>query len=402
MQTKADAEGADNERPPEDLLEEMQERIRRRLSPGRWRRFWGSDPELIKVLGQTHSQLSEISRLLSHRKSGHVPRTKDVEHQLTAMLKEDITKFNINAAWEFSDSLRRLLLQLGDDRYILAHLKNEQAGRADENPELKWEIFLEEQPEQKNDSHNHARKKKMLDKLVSDYQEGRLTDALQAQTVEYLALIYSSRSRVGRFDRAARDTRDRYLTTLYRTLLFLLALLSLGIFFASNQNFGLCSPHNSGDCSPLNFPIAYVNSPYVRCFFIAALAGAMGSVLSGYIKLRDDVADAWRLRYNRAARWAQPFVGATIGVLFYLVLASDLLGISIKNAGTGGSLIEAWRLLAIYCFIAGYSEPFFLRTVERVGGKVDKKGENQIAASAKTEKPDDKKLPETLEPSHST
>src|ERR1051326_3712343 len=146
MTATTDTESDRHEDCLQSLLEKRQREVRDKLSPPWWR-IWGRpDPELSKVLGQIHSGLSEISRLVvrRRRKGGEWPYGPEVERQLEAMLlNEAVTKLKISAAWEFSDSLRRMLLLMGDDSYIKAHLLNEQAGSADENPALRWEEFLE-------------------------------------------------------------------------------------------------------------------------------------------------------------------------------------------------------------------------------------------------------------------
>lgn len=379
--TIAAASNADGEL--QRLLEERQKEVRRKLS---LRRIWSRpDPELSKVLSQIHSSLSEISRLLVRRRKGDDwLYAKDIEDQLRAMLAgEDVTKLNINAAWEFSDSLRRMLLLLGDDSYIMAHLMNERAGSADENPSLKWERFLERH-EQKDGADGRVSNGE-LPELLKLYKDGKVDDALRARTVEYLALVYSSRSKEGRLHRARIDMRGRYLTYLSLTLLVLLLLLSLTTFFASEANYSLRlqTPRGLWDLLPLNFLIQYLNNQYVRHLFIAAVAGAIGGVLSGFIKLRDQIKEMSDLRAHSAPMRAQPFVGATVGALFYLLLASGILGIGEMKASPD---TVSWPLIAINCFLAGYSEPFFLRVVQRVGGTADKQAEAQASVRAGDER----------------
>lgn len=369
------------------LLEVKQREVRCKLSPPWWRPWGRPDPELSKVLSQIHSGLSEISRLMVRRREGgHWPYVKEIEPQLRAVLKEEnLTRLNINAAWEFSDSLRRMLLLLGDDSYIMAHLMNERAGSADENRRLKWETFLE-LPGTKNGSAGGARAPALLEKLLEDYREHRVSDPARALTVEYLTLLYSSRSRAGRIHRAEIDMRARYLKHLSRTLFVLLLLLSIFTFFASEKALNFLPSGNLRDLSLLGLLTQYLNSPHVRFFLIAGSAGAIGGVLSGFIKLRDQVKEMSDLRSYSAAMRAQPFVGATVGALFYLLLASGILGAGEMDAGFTSASKMSWPLVAINCFLAGYSEPFFLRVVQRVGGAADKQAETQTAAKADSER----------------
>jgi hypothetical protein len=117
----------------------------------------------------------------------------------------------------------------------------------------------------------------------------------------------------------------------------------------------------------------------VRLFIVAAFTGGIGSVLSGFFKLRDKVVGIHDLRSFKAAMRAQPFVGATIGVVFYLLVASGIFSLGAVKSSPNDPAILPWSLLGIYCFFAGFSEPFFLGVVQRVAGAADKQGKDQSA-----------------------
>jgi len=395
MSTTADAENFSDDL--QRLLEIKQREVRRKLSPPRWQLWGRPDPELSKVLSQIHSGLSEISRLLVRRRAGgQWPYEKEIEQQLGAVLKEEnLTRLNINAAWEFSDSLRRMLLLLGDDSYIMAHLMNERAGHADERPSLKWEEFLE-LTKRENGSDGGARSPELLERLLDDYKKHEVDGPTRALTAECLALVYSSRSRAGRLHRAEIDMRGKYLTHLSWTLFVLLSLLSVFTFIASEKEFRLLPSSSFRDFSLASWLAQYLNSPHVHYFLIAASAGAIGGVLSGFIKLRDQVKEMSDLRSYSAAMRAQPFVGATVGALFYLLLVSGILGASEIGAGITNADKISWPLIAINCFLAGYSEPFFLRIVQRVGGTADKQGDTQAAVKADGERKQEAEKKPTL------
>jgi hypothetical protein len=340
----------------------------------RWK-FWkrkslgGYNPELIKVLGLIHSRLSEISRLIIVKKSNSSALPPDIERHLNEMAQEDLMSFDINSAWEFSDSLRRMTLLLGDDSYLLAQLANEKVRNADESASLKWGRYID-----------GAR----LDDLLKVYQDGQVTPAHRAQAIEYLSLVYSGRSNDGRHQRATVNLRRRYLNALTVTLTVLLFLLMLSTYFVSNEHLQFRPADGFMDMakSLWEFPAKYLfNDPQVRLFIVAAFTGGIGSVLSGFFKLRDKVVGIQDLRSFKAAMWAQPFVGATIGVIFYLLVASGIFSLGAVNASSGKPLSIPWSLLGIYCFFAGFSEPFFLGVVQRVAGEADKQGGAQSAAA---------------------
>ena len=350
----------------EQTILKQEDKIRNQLSARpRWRFWSGHNPELIKVLGLIHSRLSEISRLLILRSSNSSPVIPNIERNLNEMMKEDFRSFDINSAWEFSDSLRRILLMLGDDSYILAHLANEKVGNADENALLKWERFIDGTK---------------LDDLLKAYQEGQVTPNQRGQAIEYLSLVYSARSNFGRHQRAIVNLRERYLNALTFTLTALLILLLLSTFLVTNRDFYFLPivDFKSVVKSIWDFPAKHLfNDPQVRLFIVAAFTGGIGSVLSGFFKLRDKVVGIHDLRSFKAAMRAQPFVGATIGVVFYLLVLSGIFSLGAVKPSPDGPAILPWSLLGIYCFFAGFSEPFFLGVVQRVAGEADKHGGDQ-------------------------
>jgi hypothetical protein len=374
MSTTADSE-------LEQTILRQENKIRDRLSKRLKWRFWSRpNPELIKVLGLIHSRLSEISRLLIVKKSDSSPLNADIERNLNEMAKEDFMSFDINSAWEFSDSLRRMSLLLGDDSYIHAHLANEKLGNADENALLKWDKFIEGAK---------------LEDLLKIYQDRQETPADRRLAIEYLSLVYSARSSFGRHQRAIVNLRERYLNALTFTLTILLILLLLSTFFVSDQSFYFRPANDFKDVvkSIWDFPAKYLlNNFQVRTFMIAALAGGIGSVLSGFFKLRDKVVGIQDLRSFKAAMRAQPFVGATIGVIFYLLVASGIFSLGAVKPSPDNPASLPWQLLGIYCFFAGFSEPFFLGVVQRVAGEADKHGGDQAAG---TKGKDDKDKGET-------
>ncbi len=94
--------------------------------------------------------------------------------------------------------------------------------------------------------------------------------------------------------------------------------------------------------------------------------GALGSTLSGFYRLRDEEGSITALRSFRSAMWAQPFVGAVIRVLLWLLVKSGGVAFGVTNGGMADNIL--WANLSIYCFLAGFSEPFFLGVVQRVAG----------------------------------
>jgi hypothetical protein len=97
-----------------------------------------------------------------------------------------------------------------------------------------------------------------------------------------------------------------------------------------------------------------------RAPLLAALAGALGATLSGTYKLRDQMPRVGVLRGFWYAFAVQPPLGAVAGLFVWLVLRSGL--VAVVDAG------PEWAIEAAVAFAAGFSEPFLLKTVERIAG----------------------------------
>jgi hypothetical protein len=102
-----------------------------------------------------------------------------------------------------------------------------------------------------------------------------------------------------------------------------------------------------------------------REILLAGSAGALGSVLAGTLKLRDRLVELDDLRAFGATLRVQPLVGATMGIIVLVVLQGDLIRL-------GGDNVSAWPGRAVLAFLAGFSEPFFLRVVDRLAVIPDK------------------------------
>ena len=156
--------------------------------------------------------------------------------------------------------------------------------------------------------------------------------------MDRLNCLYLKRAEAGRDRRAKAALKDLYLKHL--TLVLVPFLLGLGTI-------ALVSTTGS-------------HSVW-RAFAVAALAGALGSTLSGVLRLRDQLLRMDELRAFKPAMLVQPLVGASAGALVFLLLASRALSV--------GSLDPAaWPSPGVLGFVAGFSEPFFLGLVDRVAG----------------------------------
>jgi hypothetical protein len=95
---------------------------------------------------------------------------------------------------------------------------------------------------------------------------------------------------------------------------------------------------------------------------IAAILGSLGSVLSGFFKLRDDLDHLNEFRSFNAALLAQPLVGAAAGLLGFLLVRAGVL--ALPPARQAPSI---WTF-GVYGFLVGFSEPFLFGIVRRLSG----------------------------------
>jgi hypothetical protein len=94
--------------------------------------------------------------------------------------------------------------------------------------------------------------------------------------------------------------------------------------------------------------------------FLVSLAGAMGATVAAAFKVRDAVPRLADLRNFWFAFPLQVPLGAAAGLFLWVVLESGIV-----EVGASG---EDWAELAVLAFVAGFSEPFLLGTVERIAG----------------------------------
>jgi hypothetical protein len=97
-----------------------------------------------------------------------------------------------------------------------------------------------------------------------------------------------------------------------------------------------------------------------RLGLLVAVAGAMGATVAAGRKLRGALARMSALRTFWYAFALQMAVGAVAGLFLWTVLESEVLDVG----GSG----EDWAVAVALAFAAGYSEPFLLKTIERITG----------------------------------
>ncbi|HYO63919.1 MAG TPA: hypothetical protein VER08_09840 [Pyrinomonadaceae bacterium] len=319
----------------------------------RW--FRQSDPERLQPLGVIRGLLGEVRRVrvLGRPAADEGGRVSDNYHFIQ-LLSREVASLGVRAAWEYADELQRLLLQTGGRHYVHARLAKEANRLSKEHPT--WDSW---------DDHFDAER---LKRLLKRYDEGGVAEesAEHRQAVELLSLLYAERGGAGRHRIARSNLRTRYLNRLAVGLALLLALLFQFVYLAGEQGGSLSLAKLSLVFKgQLNF-----GQPDLKQAFLAALAGALGSLLSALYKLRDEVVRIDAMRTFRSMMLAQPFLGAVAGLFLFFVLKSRILGIQLVAADG----VPSWAAFAVFGFVAGFSEPFLLNVVGRVVSAADKSG----------------------------
>jgi hypothetical protein len=290
-----------------------------------WWRRRPRDPELRKVLARLFSNIVEAERLASTANSrlGDSSRAR-----LERIAGHGLEGLTLEAAIEVIDALDQLLIEIGDDTYLMTSLYTEKYRDRRKNdmetPFVTWsDLFGGD----------------------GDGERKLATDELRSR----LAALRSARSREYRLYRARLEMKARLLLLVAPVLGSLVA--GLGVALAVSLDIGAW--------------------PTV----LAAFAGAIGGTVSGVYKLRDEISRIGDLRALTPALVVQPLLGATAGLLIVLVLVSGLL-----PPETGGGAV--WAKYGVLAFMSGFSEPFFLGVVERVARLAETSGRPPPASNA--------------------
>jgi hypothetical protein len=280
-----------------------------------------SSPELVKVIGFVLDEIGEATRLRANRKQIDAA----LDHELKVTL-EGAHIDTTDRGWEVLGALKRLNLRLGDHSYIAGLLEYEHTHARDPAHWHTWGEHFD--PGE-------------LRSLLAAYRSAHVSPSQRATAVEWLASLYKKRAETGRNRRAQAALKELYLKRLAVALLMLLVLLGVSADMSSHRSLW-------------------------REFTLAALAGALGSTLSGVLRLRDHLVKLDELRAFRPAMRVQPLVGASAGALVFMLLSSHAVSVRSLNPAV-------WSSPGLLGFVAGFSEPFFLGLVDRVAVLPDRR-----------------------------
>jgi hypothetical protein len=274
-------------------------------------------PVKRKVYSMIHDRLLRLQASLLDYPSQQKDNIEHISNRILETLNLFDDSINENAAWNIADSLKELLLEVA-------------------SPDFIYRALVEETRRDPEDVHYWGKYFPLKDlwKFIIKYEED--PDAFNCHLAcERLKILYKNRNDLGRHNRARDRVRWVYL---YGVSLLLLPLCLLVLFWDIESN----------------------SQSQVYQMGIVLVAGAIGAVLSGAIKLRDlgrivELKGAWMTLFP------QMILGATLAMIVVLILRTDF----IKIGNIDFQFVDE-NILFIVGFISGFSEPFALGIIERI------------------------------------
>jgi hypothetical protein len=304
-------------------LRARSEEIVSRLARSGWR-FWDRtvprNPELRKNLERMHTAIADARWL---EREGNL----DAEDRtVLGELLEREPPNSSDALGELLEEVDQALIAVGDESFLcslleLEYARDEQEGGGDITT---WRTLY---------------KRKPIAASV-EYANGETVAASALEEARRkLSVLYRTRQSLYGLARARSGTKAMRLVWLAPVMAGLAVALIIVIDLAADD-----ASWRSG--------------------LLVAVAGALGATLSGALKLRDQLPRIASMRTFWYAFALQVPIGAVAGLFLWIVLESGLVEI----AGQQGA---DWAVEAAVAFAAGFSEPFVLKTVERITGGGD-------------------------------
>ncbi|MGH3015792.1 MAG: hypothetical protein ACRDNR_11910 [Gaiellaceae bacterium] len=306
-----------------NALRARSEAIVSRLARSGWR-FWDRtvprNPELRKNLERMHTAIADARWL---EREGNLDA--EARTVLGELLERDPPNSS-DALGELLEEVDQALIAVGDESFLcslleLEYARDEQEGGGDITT---WRTLYKRKPIAASVEYANG----------ETVAAGALEEARRK-----LSVLYRTRQSLYALARARSGTKAMRLVWLAPVMAGLAVALIIVIDLAAD------------DASWRNG-------------LLVAVAGALGATLSGALKLRDQLPRIASMRTFWYAFALQVPIGAVAGLFLWIVLESGLVEI----AGQQGA---DWAVEAAVAFAAGFSEPFVLKTVERITGGGD-------------------------------
>lgn len=317
---------------------------------GHWAR---RDPELQKILARTYGLMDEVLRRQGLRdgSGGRAAGSSSTDgisdsnqKRIQQLLNHDPTTLTLDAAIELFDALDRIMIEIGDPRYVCAEIEGELQWAKGSTTWLTWGAM-----------HGPS-----IPDAVRTHQSGKTVPDEQLEAARNQLLSFRrARSDDYQVHRARQKMRAENLRVL--TALLLPLVITFAWLLAAKE-------------------VGGASAGWVG---LVAIVGALGSVISGTIKARDKLVRGSDLRAFRAGLMAQVLIGAASSLVLLLLLASPILEI----AGTDS--LEGKAALG---FVAGFSEPFLIKTVMRVARMGEESGREDEKSTKRGESDDEQPI----------
>jgi hypothetical protein len=254
-----------------------------------WKVRWvkKKDPELVKAFSRISSRLVEL-RVYLERGTANA---KQPVQAVASILKRITIHLGRDAAWDAAEDLKIGLLHVAPDEHLSSLLEAERAAPGQQ--ENRWTTLYSEHELQEFREQSATAEKK-----------GDGPPRWREVVIDRLATLYERRIDSWRHDRANAQLRARYFFAVTAVLGVVLGLTSILTVWQGKPFTGS-----------------------VSTFLLTAMAaGALGSILSGVYKLRDEMMSIRQLRSFWPVLTAQPFVGATAATLLFAILELTRFG----------------------------------------------------------------------------
>jgi hypothetical protein len=257
------------------------------------------DPERRKALSRSRDFLQRIEE---SRGSSHVPSRLEATTTLVNRVATDHARYGRENAWDFAEELRLASYFFESDEDLVALLSKESADTTRINYKT---VFGGDIPAA------------LLD----------LKTFNREHVLAVLARLHHERVDRVRHDRARDKLWQQFA---WKLIPVIAALLGASLYF-------------------------YLAHPTSRV--LPVLAGALGSVLSAVLKMRDGEQRIRQLRRWASFIFVQPMIGAAAALVMTWIGVDNVLKLDPSNTNAA----------VLLGFVAGFSEPFFLGTIARLG-----------------------------------
>jgi hypothetical protein len=326
--------------PPVPVLRDALDRAQREVTSfqrSRWQvpGLKMKDPERMKAYSRLSARLTELEVMLPS-----VTSEQDVA-AVASVLSRIQRKLGRELAWDIAEQLQLTLVRISPPARLSSLLESERT-LVREHAAKKGDAALPY-----GNSIDWGRKFPVeeLERLCADYKNGNPSKETREVSIARLVHLYEARIDAWRHLRAHTQLRSNYLqavaVSLFGLLGALVVLVNLVLHFAAGNEL-------------------------LWMLLTTAMTGALGSVLTGVFKLRDEMMSIRQLRSFAPVLIALPVVGATAATVLFVVLHAGLLTI-------GGLEVDElnWAHHALFGFLAGFSETFFFGIVKKLAGQLD-------------------------------